>query len=174
MNINAGNINTITQFQEANIRLGIKPDDSVIAGKLNGEESHSPEIGVRINFNTKNNSNSEELTMEEMTDLLNSKPENMSNILYRIKPSRELNTQMKTLVENWREEKGWLIDKDDSGIIGDYEIPESPIFSDDDKLFLHHSFVTKSNIFKESFNYEASRYSKYLTENKEPINDKND
>lgn len=176
MNISIKNINTINEIQGLNVNKKINGNqtDSIIAGS---HEGCSKDTVVKFDFNKSGvygEDKGEEFTMEELSDFLSTKPGAGSNMLYRMKPSEEFNTNAKEAIIKWREEKGLLADKDDSGIAGDFSIPKGPIHIDDRRGGIHHTFVTNSSTFRNDFTKEASSYSKYLTENKEPVNEKND
>lgn len=176
MNISVKNINTINEIQGLNVNKKINGNqtNSIIAGS---HEGCSKDTVVKFDFNKSGvygEDKGEEFTMEELSDFLSTKPGAGSNMLYRMKPSEEFNTNAKEAIIKWREEKGLLADKDDSGIAGDFSIPKGPIHIDDRRGGIHHTFVTNSSTFRNDFTKEASSYSKYLTENKEPVNEKND
>lgn len=174
MNISIKNINTINEIQGLNVNKKINGNqtDSIIAGS---HEGCSKDTVVKFDFNKSGiygEDKAEEFTMEELSDFLSTKPGAGSNMLYRMKPSEEFNTNAKEAIVKWREEKGLLADKDDSGIAGDFSIPKGQIHIDDRRGGIHHTFVTNSSTFRNDFTKEASSYSKYLTENKEPVNEK--
>lgn len=177
MNIRVSNKNIFTQYQEANTKLqiGDSQTNSAITDSRQESEACRKDTVVDFNFGKTGvygENGDEKFTVEQLSDLLNSKPGTGNNMLYRMEITPEDDIKIKEAIKNWREETGALAEKN-YNLIGNYEIPTgpiSPIFTDDKRTFLHHSFATNGSALRKDFNKAASEYLKYL-QGEEPDNE---
>lgn len=178
MNIRVSNKNIFTQYQEANTKLqiGDSQTNSVITDSRQESEVCRKDTVVDFNFGKTGiygENGDEKFTVEQLSDLLNSKPGTGNNMLYRMEITPEDDIKIKEAIKNWREETGALAEKN-YNLIGNYENAAGPIYLDDEKVFLHHSFATKNSVFRTGFDEAASEYLKYLTQERIPRNEEND